>query len=98
MILPVVESVPIFSSPALLSQDRYVVSTSHLRGVQFASDRRALLVTDGERRGRSALERLETLEDEFSELKRAVMQLQQSVLQQSEMLEVMAKRLPAPDE
>jgi hypothetical protein len=93
---PVVESVPVMSSPLLMSQDRYVVSTTRLRAFETEprlASPRDLSCSAG---SRSPEDRLGELERNVEALTAAMNTLKATVDEQNASLDLIKNKLINP--
>jgi len=90
MILPIIETAPIFASPVVYSTQRTLVAP------QFQTTRAAVLRTSAEPEADPCIpkERLEKLEDKVDDLSKSFDDLREVVLQQAQLMNEIAKRLP----
>jgi len=83
--IPIVESVPVAASPVLLSQDRYLVSTTRLRAIEVPELRTAgeerICGSSGLRQGAlpATEQRLNDLQDQINRLVQVVSDLKDVV-------------------
>lgn len=97
-IAPLVQTVPVISTPVLLTQDRYVVSTTQLRAVQLPSGEQRTgpeqSCSTSKAGPMTVLERIDALERNVNTLSQAVNDLKTAMDGQQRMLESIDKRLP----
>lgn len=90
MILPIIETAPVFASPVVYSTQRTLVAP------QLQTTRAAVLRTVAEPESDPCIpkERLEKLESKVDDLSKSFDDLREVVLQQAQLMNEIAKRLP----
>jgi t-SNARE complex subunit (syntaxin) len=86
MVLPIIETAPVFASPVVLASQRTLVAPqTQLRAAVLRSDDVC-----------ASQERLERLEQKVSDIADSFDDLKEVVLQQARILDEISKRLPKP--